>query len=201
MKACVPVALRANLLEEAHSFRTDGIRMNSDSARCSSTHQFTGSQVDSGPQSRWMRGGFPSLAQKVLPALQPSGQETPTLFLSLRVLQKSRRTMQSSDDSIVGPKTLGSCVPCLEVINRLNDLQQEGIHVSSLDGLIDTKASWDRWHPLVLVRTLLVFQKWKRSLGASRACRKVRGVPTGQTGGNLPQGHSFYVEIHCLNAL
>ena len=28
----------------------------------------------------------------------------------------------------------------VEVINRLNDLQQKGIHVRTLDGLIDTKA-------------------------------------------------------------
>ena len=28
----------------------------------------------------------------------------------------------------------------VEVINRLNDLQQQGIHVKTLDGLIDTQA-------------------------------------------------------------
>ena len=69
----------------------------------------------------------------------------------------------------------------VEVINRLNDLQQEGIHVRTLDGLIDTKAL-GKMGPLV-VGLLTGLSEVERSLIQERSRESVEHRR--KTGGNL----------------
>jgi len=69
----------------------------------------------------------------------------------------------------------------VEVINRLNDLQQQGIHVRTLDGLIDTKAL-GKMGPLV-VGLLTGLSEVERSLIQERSRESVEHRR--RTGGNL----------------
>lgn len=69
----------------------------------------------------------------------------------------------------------------VEVINRLNDLQQEGIHVRTLDELIDTKAL-GKMAPLV-VGLLTGLSEVERSLIQERSRKSVERRR--KTGGNL----------------
>ena len=69
----------------------------------------------------------------------------------------------------------------LEVINRLNDLQQQGIHVRTLDGLIDTKAL-GKMAPLV-VGLLTGLSEVERSLIQERSRESVEHRR--KTGGDL----------------
>ena len=69
----------------------------------------------------------------------------------------------------------------VEVINRLNDLQQKGIHVRTLDGLIDTKAL-GKMAPLV-VGLLTGLSEVERSLIQERSRESVEHRR--KTGGDL----------------
>ena len=69
----------------------------------------------------------------------------------------------------------------VEVINRLNDLQQHGIHVKTLDGLIDTSAL-GKLAPLV-VGLLTGLSEVERSLIPERSRESVEHRR--KTGGNL----------------
>jgi len=69
----------------------------------------------------------------------------------------------------------------VEVINRLNDLQQQGIHVKTLDGLIDTQAL-GKMAPLV-VGLLTGLSEVERSLIQERTRESVEHRR--KTGGNL----------------
>ena len=69
----------------------------------------------------------------------------------------------------------------VEVINRLNDLQQQGIHVKTLDGLIDTQAL-GKMAPLV-VGLLTGLSEVERSLIQERTRESVEYRR--KTGGNL----------------
>ena len=69
----------------------------------------------------------------------------------------------------------------VEVINRLNDLQQQGIHVRTLDGLIDTKAL-GKMAPLV-VGLLTGLSEVERSLIQERSRESVEHRR--KTGGDL----------------
>ena len=69
----------------------------------------------------------------------------------------------------------------VEVINRLNDLQQRGIHVRTLDGLIDTKAL-GKMAPLV-VGLLTGLSEVERSLIQERSRESVEHRR--KTGGDL----------------
>ena len=77
----------------------------------------------------------------------------------------------------------------VEVINRLNDLQQQGIHVKTLDGLIDTQAL-GKMAPLV-VGLLTGLSEVERSLIQERTRESVEHRR--KTGGNLggrPKTHA-----------
>lgn len=69
----------------------------------------------------------------------------------------------------------------VEVINRLNDLQQQGIHVKTLDGLIDTQAL-GKMAPLV-VGLLTGLSEVERSLIQERSRESVEHRR--RTGGDL----------------
>lgn len=69
----------------------------------------------------------------------------------------------------------------VEVINRLNDLHQQGIHVKTLDGLIDTQAL-GKMAPLV-VGLLTGLSEVERSLIQERTRESVEHRR--KTGGNL----------------
>ena len=69
----------------------------------------------------------------------------------------------------------------VEVINRLNELQQQGIHVKTLDGLIDTQAL-GKMAPLV-VGLLTGLSEVERSLIQERTRESVEHRR--KTGGNL----------------
>ena len=69
----------------------------------------------------------------------------------------------------------------VEVINRLNDLQQQGIHVRTLDGLIDTQAL-GKMAPLV-IGLLTGLSEVEKSLIVERSRESVEHRR--KTGGNL----------------
>ena len=92
-------------------------------ARVSTTHQSTDSQVDDLKADGCEEVFFEKVSSTT--TLDKRHQ----LRACLSVLRKG-------DCCVVGPP----CRSQVEVINRLNDLQQQGIHVRTLDGLIDTKA-------------------------------------------------------------
>jgi DNA invertase Pin-like site-specific DNA recombinase len=69
----------------------------------------------------------------------------------------------------------------VEVINRLNDLQQKGIHVRTLDGLIDTQAL-GKMAPLV-IGLLTGLSEVEKSLIVERSRESVEHRR--KTGGNL----------------
>ena len=69
----------------------------------------------------------------------------------------------------------------VEVINRLNDLQQQGIHVKTLDGLIDTQAL-GKMAPLV-IGLLTGLAECERSMIVERTRESIEHRR--RTGGNL----------------
>ena len=151
--------------EKAHPFRTMG--RNIGYARCSTTHQSTDSQVDDLKADGCEEVFFEKVSSTT--TLDKRHQ----LRACLSVLRKGDLLVVSKLDRLGRSQ--------VEVINRLNDLQQQGIHVRTLDGLIDTQAL-GKLAPLV-VGLLTGLSEVARSLIQERTRESVEHRR--KTGGNL----------------
>ena len=136
-------------------------------ARCSTSHQSTDSQVaelkDAGCEEVFF--------EKV----------SSTTTLDKRHQLRACLSILREQDQLVVAKLDRLGRSQVEVINRLNDLQQKGIHVKSLDGLIDTQAL-GKMAPLV-VGLLTGLSEVERSLIQERTRESVEHRR--KTGGNL----------------
>ena len=136
-------------------------------ARCSTTHQSSDSQVDDLKAA----GCEEVFAEKV--SSTTTLDKRHQLRACLSVLRKGDLLVVSKLDRLGRTQ--------VEVINRLNDLQQAGIGVKTLDGLIDTEAL-GKMAPLV-VGPLTGLSEVERSLIQERTRESVEHRR--QTGGNL----------------
>ena len=136
-------------------------------ARCSTSHQSTDSQVaelkDAGCEEVFF--------EKV----------SSTTTIDKRHQLRACLSILREQDQLVVAKLDRLGRSQVEVINRLNDLQQKGIHVKSLDGLIDTQAL-GKMAPLV-VGLLTGLSEVERSLIQERTRESVEHRR--KTGGNL----------------
>ena len=136
-------------------------------ARCSTTHQSTDSQVDDLKADGCEEVFFEKVSStKTL-------DKRHQLRSCLSVLRKGDLLCVAKLDRLGRSQ--------VEVINRLNDLQQQGIHVRTLDGLIDTKAL-GKMAPLV-VGLLTGLSEVERSLIQERSRESVEHRR--KTGGDL----------------
>ena len=136
-------------------------------ARVSTTHQSTDSQVDDLKADGCEEVFFEKVSSTT--TLEQRHQ----LRACLSVLRKGDILVVSKLDRLGRSQ--------VEVINRLNDLQQQGIHVRTLDGLIDTCAL-GKLAPLV-VGLLTGLSEVERSLIQERSRESVEHRR--RTGGNL----------------
>ena len=136
-------------------------------ARCSTTHQSTDAQVAS---------------------LKDAGcavvfQET----ISTRTSEKDRPQLQAALNALVeGDELVVSALSRLgrdqrSVINRLHDLQDKGIHVRTLDGLVNTRAL-GKFAP-VLIGLLTGLNEVEREMTRERTLESVQHRR--ETGGNI----------------
>ena len=136
-------------------------------ARCSTAHQSIDSQVD----DLRAAGCEEVFFEKV---------SSTTTFDKRHQLRACLSMLREQDQLVVAKlDRLGRSQ--VEVINRLNDLQQQGIHVKTLDGLIDTQALGNM-APLV-VGLLTGLSEVERSLIQERTRESVEHRR--KTGGNL----------------
>ena len=136
-------------------------------ARCSTTHQDTAAQTDE------LRGAgcVEVFAEKV--SSRAPLEKRHQLRACLETLQKGDELVVSKLDRLGRSQ--------VEVINRLADLQEKGIHIRTLDGLINTRGL-GRLAPLVIglltglagVESSLIQERTKESVEHRR-----------KTGGNL----------------
>ena len=136
-------------------------------ARVSTTHQNTDSQVDD-----LKADGCEEVFFEKVSSTAPLEQRH-QFRACLSVLRKGDQICVARLDRIGRSQ--------VEVINRLNDLQQQGIHVRTLDGLIDTQAL-GKMAPLV-VGLLTGLSEVERSLIQERSRESVEHRR--KTGGNL----------------
>ena len=136
-------------------------------ARCSTAHQSTDSQVDELKAAGCDEVFFEKVSS--------------TTTLDKRHQLRACLSMLRERDQLVVAKLDRLGRSQVEVINRLNDLQQQGIHVKTLDGLIDTQAL-GKMAPLV-VGLLTGLSEVERSLIQERTRESVEHRR--RTGGNL----------------
>ena len=136
-------------------------------ARCSTTHQSTDSQVDDLKAAGCEKVFFVKISSSTT--------------LDKRHQLRACLSMLREHDQLVVAKLDRLGRSQVEVINRLNDLQQQGIHVKTLDGLIDTQALGNM-APLV-VGLLTGLSEVERSLIQERTRESVEHRR--KTGGNL----------------
>ena len=136
-------------------------------ARCSTAHQSTDSQVDDLKAAGCEEVFFEKVSS--------------TTTLDKRHQLRACLSMLREQDLLVVAKLDRLGRSQVEVINRLNDLQQQGIHVKTLDGLIDTQAL-GKMAPLV-VGLLTGLSEVERSLIQERTRESVEHRR--KTGGNL----------------
>ncbi|MBM5821257.1 MAG: recombinase family protein [Cyanobacteria bacterium K_Offshore_surface_m2_011] len=136
-------------------------------ARCSTAHQSTDSQVDDLRAAGCEEVFFEKVSS--------------TTTLDKRLQLRACLSMLRAGDQLVVAKLDRLGRSQVEVINRLNDLQQQGIHVKTLDGLIDTQAL-GKMAPLV-VGLLTGLSEVERSLIQERTRESVEHRR--KTGGNL----------------
>ena len=136
-------------------------------ARVSTTHQSTDSQVDDLKADGCEEVFFEKVSSTT--TLDKRHQ----LRACLSVLRKGDLLCVAKLDRLGRSQ--------VEVINRLNDLQQQGIHVRTLDGLIDTQAL-GKLAPLV-VGLLTGLSEVEKSLIVERSRESVEHRR--RTGGNL----------------
>ena len=136
-------------------------------ARCSTAHQSTDSQVDDLKAAGCEEVFFEKVSST-------------TTLDKRHQLRACLATLREQDQLVVAKlDRLGRSQ--VEVINRLNELQQQGIHVKTLDGLIDTQAL-GKMAPLV-VGLLTGLSEVERSLIQERTRESVEHRR--KTGGNL----------------
>ena len=136
-------------------------------ARCSTAHQSTDSQEDDLKAAGCEEVFFEKVSS--------------TTTLDKRHQLRACLAMLREQDQLVVAKLDRLGRSQVEVINRLNDLQQQGIHVKTLDGLIDTQAL-GKMAPLV-VGLLTGLSEVERSLIQERTRESVEHRR--KTGGNL----------------
>ena len=136
-------------------------------ARCSTAHQSTDSQVEDLKAAGCEEVFFEKVSS--------------TTTLDKRHQLRACLSMLRVQDQLVVAKLDRLGRSQVEVINRLNDLQQQGIHVKTLDGLIDTQAL-GKMAPLV-VGLLTGLSEVERSLIQERTRESVEHRR--KTGGNL----------------
>jgi len=136
-------------------------------ARCSTTHQSTDSQVDDLKAAGCEEVFFEKVSS--------------TSALDKRHQLRACLSMLRAGDLLVVSKLDRLGRSQVEVINRLNDLQKEGIHLKTLDGLIDTEAL-GKMAPLV-VGLLTGLSEVERSLIQERTRESVEHRR--KVGGNL----------------
>jgi DNA invertase Pin-like site-specific DNA recombinase len=136
-------------------------------ARCSTTHQSTDSQVDDLKTAGCEEVFFEKVSS--------------TSALDKRHQLRACLSMLRAGDLLVVSKLDRLGRSQVEVINRLNDLQKEGIHLKTLDGLIDTEAL-GKMAPLV-VGLLTGLSEVERSLIQERTRESVEHRR--KVGGNL----------------
>ena len=136
-------------------------------ARVSTTHQNTDSQVDD-----LKADGCEEVFFEKVSSTAPLEQRH-QFRACLSVLRKGDQICVARIDRIGRSQ--------VEVINRLNDLQQKGIHVRTLDGLIDTQAL-GKMAPLV-IGLLTGLSEVEKSLIVERSRESVEHRR--KTGGNL----------------
>ena len=136
-------------------------------ARCSTTHQDTAAQTDE------LRGAgcVEVFAEKV--ASRAPLEKRHQLRACLETLQEGDELVVSKLDRLGRSQ--------VEVINRLADLQEKGIHIRTLDGLINTRGL-GRLAPLV-IGLLTGLAEVERSLIQERTRESVEHRR--KTGGNL----------------
>ena len=136
-------------------------------ARSSTAHQSTDSQVDDLKAAGCKEVFFEKVSST-------------TTLDKRHQLRACLSTLREQDQLVVAKlDRLGRSQ--VEVINRLNELQQQGIHVKTLDGLIDTRAL-GKMAPLV-VGLLTGLSEVERSLIQERTRESVEHRR--KTGGNL----------------
>ena len=136
-------------------------------ARSSTAHQSTDSQVDDLKAAGCEEVFFEKVSST-------------TTLDKRHQLRACLSTLREQDQLVVAKlDRLGRSQ--VEVINRLNELQQQGIHVKTLDGLIDTQAL-GKMAPLV-VGLLTGLSEVERSLIQERTRESVEHRR--KTGGNL----------------
>ena len=136
-------------------------------ARCSTAHQSTDSQVDDLKAAGCEEVFFEKVSS--------------TTTLDKRHQLRACLSMLREQDQLDVAKLDRLGRTQVEVINRLNDLHQQGIHVKTLDGLIDTQAL-GKMAPLV-VGLLTGLSEVERSLIQERTRESVEYRR--KTGGNL----------------
>lgn len=136
-------------------------------ARCSTTHQSTDSQVDDLKAAGCEEVFFEKVSS--------------TSALDKRHQLRACLSMLRAGDLLVVSKLDRLGRSQVEVINRLNALQKEGIHLKTLDGLIDTEAL-GKMAPLV-VGLLTGLSEVERSLIQERTRESVEHRR--KVGGNL----------------
>ena len=136
-------------------------------ARCSTTHQSTDSQVDDLKAAGCEEVFFEKVSS--------------TRALDKRHQLRACLSMLRAGDLLVVSKLDRLGRSQVEVINRLNALQKEGIHLKTLDGLIDTEAL-GKMAPLV-VGLLTGLSEVERSLIQERTRESVEHRR--KVGGNL----------------
>ena len=147
-------------------------------ARCSTTHQDTAAQTDE------LRGAgcVEVFAEKV--SSRAPLEKRHQLRACLETLQKGDELVVSKLDRLGRSQ--------VEVINRLADLQEKGIHIRTLDGLINTRGL-GRLAPLV-IGLLTGLAEVERSLIQERTKESVEHRR--KTGGNH-QRHQRRKNVLC----
>ena len=153
------------MIQKEHSYCNMGRKIGY--ARVSTTHQNTDSQVDD-----LKADGCEEVFFEKVSSTAPLEQRH-QFRACLSVLRKGDQICVARIDRIGRSQ--------VEVINRLNDLQQQGIHVRTLDGLIDTQAL-GKMAPLV-VGLLTGLSEVEKSLIVERSRESVEHRR--RTGGNL----------------
>ena len=144
-------------------------------ARVSTTHQSTDSQVDDLKAAGCEEVFFEKISSSTT--------------LDKRHQLSACLSMLREHDQLVVAKLDRLGRSQVEVINRLNDLQQQGIHVKTLDGLIDTQAL-GKMAPLV-VGLLTGLSEVERSLIQERTRESVEyRRKTGENLGGRPKTNS-----------
>ena len=136
-------------------------------ARCSTTHQSTDAQVASLKEAGCVVVFEETISSKV------KEKDRPQLQAALNALVEGDELVVSKLDRLGRSQ--------VEVINRLADLQEKGIHLRTLDGLINTRGL-GRLAPLV-IGLLTGLAEVERSLIQERTRESVEHRR--KTGGNL----------------